>query len=75
MVFHRVENYMNCIIDISFKHFFQYLYFDIQTIMGGRKIELGPDEVIFATTQLYVDIMGLYRYLLILIGVGTQSNS
>ncbi|XP_008560632.2 protein lifeguard 2 [Microplitis demolitor] len=50
-----------------------YLYFDVQTIMGGRKIQLSPDEVIFATTQLYVDIIGLYRYLLLVIGGSTRT--
>ncbi|CAG5075996.1 Similar to Tmbim1: Protein lifeguard 3 (Mus musculus) [Cotesia congregata] len=50
-----------------------YLYFDVQTIMGGRKIQISPDEVIFATTQLYVDIIGLYRYLLLVIGGSTRS--
>ncbi|KAG5325334.1 LFG2 protein, partial [Pseudoatta argentina] len=45
-----------------------YLYFDVQTIMGGRRIELSPDEVIFATTQIYVDIVLLYQYLLIFMG-------
>ncbi|XP_070172478.1 protein lifeguard 1 [Polyergus mexicanus] len=45
-----------------------YLYFDIQTIMGGRRIELGPDEVVFAATQIYVDIVLLYQYLLMFMG-------
>ncbi|XP_012058581.1 PREDICTED: protein lifeguard 3-like [Atta cephalotes] len=45
-----------------------YLYFDVQTIMGGRRIELTPDEVIFATTQIYVDIVLLYQYLLMFMG-------
>ncbi|XP_026827315.1 protein lifeguard 3 isoform X2 [Ooceraea biroi] len=45
-----------------------YLYFDIQTIMGGRRVELGPDEIIFATTQIYVDIILLYQYLLMFMG-------
>ncbi|GAB1868562.1 Protein lifeguard 1-like [Camponotus japonicus] len=45
-----------------------YLYFDIQTIMGGRRIELGPDEVVFAATQIYVDIVLLYQYLLMFVG-------
>ncbi|XP_014471588.1 PREDICTED: protein lifeguard 3-like [Dinoponera quadriceps] len=42
-----------------------YLYFDIQVIMGGRRVELSPDEVVFAATQVYVDIVLLYKYLLI----------
>ncbi|XP_011496177.1 PREDICTED: protein lifeguard 3-like [Ceratosolen solmsi marchali] len=45
-----------------------YLFFDLQTIMGGRMIEISPDEVVYATTQLYIDIMLLYRYLLLLGG-------
>ncbi|KAL6260328.1 hypothetical protein P5V15_007859 [Pogonomyrmex californicus] len=45
-----------------------YLYFDVQTIMGGRRIELNPDEVVFAATQIYVDIILLYQYLLIFVG-------
>ncbi|XP_076761738.1 protein lifeguard 3 [Xylocopa sonorina] len=41
-----------------------YLYFDVQTIMGGRRIEIHPDEVVFATVQIYVDIVLLYQYIL-----------
>ncbi|XP_071565922.1 protein lifeguard 1 isoform X2 [Temnothorax nylanderi] len=48
--------------------FSRYLYFDVQTIMGGRRIELSPDEVVFATTQIYVDIILLYQYLLMFMG-------
>ncbi|XP_077266013.1 protein lifeguard 1 isoform X3 [Temnothorax americanus] len=45
-----------------------YLYFDVQTIMGGRRIDVSPDEVVFATTQIYVDIVLLYQYLLMFMG-------
>ncbi|KAH0950817.1 hypothetical protein HN011_007635 [Eciton burchellii] len=45
-----------------------YLYFDIQTIMGGHRIELSPDEVVFASVQIYVDIILLYQYLLMFVG-------
>ncbi|XP_012283283.2 protein lifeguard 2 [Orussus abietinus] len=45
-----------------------YLFFDIQVLMGGRKIELEPEEVVFATTQIYVDIVLLYQYILMFIG-------
>ncbi|KAF7994818.1 hypothetical protein HCN44_004290 [Aphidius gifuensis] len=50
-----------------------YLYFDIQTIMGGRTIQINPDEIIFATTQIYVDLIGLYRYLLIFVGASDRA--
>ncbi|XP_076183203.1 protein lifeguard 3 [Ptiloglossa arizonensis] len=46
-----------------------YLYFDVQTIMGGRKIELYPDEVVYATVQIYVDIILLYQYVLMFVGL------
>ncbi|XP_066591230.1 protein lifeguard 3-like [Prorops nasuta] len=45
-----------------------YLYYDVQTIMGGRKIEINPDEVIFAVTQIYMDIVLSYQYLLMCMG-------
>ncbi|XP_077266012.1 protein lifeguard 1 isoform X2 [Temnothorax americanus] len=48
--------------------FTHYLYFDVQTIMGGRRIDVSPDEVVFATTQIYVDIVLLYQYLLMFMG-------
>ncbi|CAL7938933.1 unnamed protein product [Xylocopa violacea] len=46
-----------------------YLYFDVQTIMGGRRIEIHPDEVVFATVQIYVDVVLLYQYVLMFMGV------
>ncbi|XP_043505239.1 protein lifeguard 3-like [Polistes fuscatus] len=46
-----------------------YLFFDVQTIMGGRRIEINPDEVVYATTQIYVDIILLYQYILMLVGL------
>ncbi|KAK0161195.1 hypothetical protein PV327_009692 [Microctonus hyperodae] len=51
-----------------------YLYYDIQTIMGGRKVQLSPNEVIFATTQLYIDIIGLYRYFLLVVARNSRSE-
>ncbi|XP_043269380.1 protein lifeguard 2-like [Venturia canescens] len=74
LMFTRVKLIITIIGILGALVFSLYLYFDIQTIMGGRKLELSPNEVIFATTQLYVDIMGLYRYLLMFMS-GTQSSS
>ncbi|KAJ8668330.1 hypothetical protein QAD02_009993 [Eretmocerus hayati] len=45
-----------------------YLFFDVQTLMGGREIQLSPDEVVYATAQLYVDIVLLYKYILMFTG-------
>lgn len=37
--------------------------------MGGRRIELRPNEVVFATVQVYVDIVLLYQYVLMFMGL------
>lgn len=49
-----------------------YLMFDLQLIMGGRSIELSPEEYILAAIMLYIDIVYLFQYMLIL--VGNRSN-
>ncbi|XP_014215039.1 protein lifeguard 2-like [Copidosoma floridanum] len=43
-----------------------FLFFDVQTMMGGKHVELNPDEVIYAASQIYVDVLMLYRYSLML---------
>lgn len=48
--------------------FFQFLAFDTQMIMGGRKLELNPEEHIFAALQLYMDVVQLFLFILRLIG-------
>ncbi|XP_063981806.1 protein lifeguard 3-like [Diachasmimorpha longicaudata] len=74
MMFTNIPVVMTIFGSIGALVFSLYLYFDIQTIMGGRRIQISPEEVLFATTQLYVDIIGLYRYMLLIVG-GSQSNS
>lgn len=41
-----------------------YLMFDTQLILGGRKMELSPEEYILGAILLYVDIVQLFIYLL-----------
>lgn len=45
-----------------------YLLFDLQLIMGGRSVELSPEEYILAAILLYIDIVYLFQYMLILFG-------
>lgn len=45
-----------------------YLMFDLQLIMGGRSLELSPEEYILASVMLYIDIINLFQYMLILFG-------
>ncbi|CAG0918239.1 unnamed protein product [Notodromas monacha] len=44
--------------------FSMYLVFDVQQIMGGRKIELSPEEHIYAAITLYLDIIYIFLGLL-----------
>lgn len=43
-----------------------YMLFDMQLIMGGRRLELSPEEYILGATLLYIDIIQLFQYMLIL---------
>lgn len=45
-----------------------YMLFDLQLIMGGRQLEISPEEYIMAALILYIDIINLFQYLLILFG-------
>ncbi|VDD82546.1 unnamed protein product [Mesocestoides corti] len=50
----------------------EYLAFDTQMIMGGRKYELSPEEYIYGALQLYVDIVNLFMIFLSLFGVASS---
>ncbi|EEC14454.1 NMDA receptor glutamate-binding chain, putative, partial [Ixodes scapularis] len=47
--------------------FMAFLAFDTQMIMGGRKLELSPEEHIFAALQLYMDVVQLFLFILRLV--------
>ncbi|KAK9840630.1 hypothetical protein WJX81_005654 [Elliptochloris bilobata] len=40
--------------------FSAYLLYDIQLLMGGRSLEISPDDYIFAATQIYLDIVNIF---------------
>ncbi|CAE8608820.1 unnamed protein product, partial [Polarella glacialis] len=44
--------------------FSMYIVYDTQQILGGRSIELGVDEYVFAALNLYLDIINLFITLL-----------
>ncbi|CAK9832458.1 Protein lifeguard 1 [Anthophora retusa] len=51
-----------------------YLIYDTQMIIGGgRKYEISPEEYIFATLNLYLDIINIFLYILTIIG-SSRSN-
>ena len=46
-----------------------YIIFDTQLMMGGKhKYSLDPEEYIFASLNLYLDIINLFLYILSIIG-------
>lgn len=45
-----------------------YMMYDLQLIMGGRSMELSPEEYILAAALLYIDIVQLFQYMLVLFG-------
>ncbi|KAL3984832.1 Inhibitor of apoptosis-promoting Bax1 family protein [Acanthocheilonema viteae] len=48
--------------------FMVYLAVDVQTIMGGRKHEISPEDYIFAAIQVFLDIVYIFWMLLSLFG-------
>lgn len=45
-----------------------YMLYDLQLIMGGRSVELSPEEYILGAVLLYIDIIQLFQYMLVLFG-------
>lgn len=50
-----------------------FLAVDCQLVMGRQKYSLSPEEYVFASLILYLDIITIFLYLLILLG-GSSSN-
>jgi len=47
-----------------------FIVYDTQLLIGGNhKYSLGPEEYVFAALNLYLDIVNLFSYLLMIIGV------
>ncbi|XP_055938848.1 protein lifeguard 1-like [Argiope bruennichi] len=52
--------------------FMMYLAYDTQMLMGGKNVEISPEEYILAAIQLYIDVIYIFMFLLMLIGVGQE---
>lgn len=46
---------------------------DIQLIMGGRRMEIGEEDYILASLMLFVDIVQIFQYILMLVGVNQEN--
>lgn len=51
---------------------FQYLVYDTQQIIGGRRIQLSPEEYIMGALQLYIDVMYIFLAILRILGCINQ---
>jgi len=48
-----------------------YIIYDTQLMMGGKhKYSLSPEEYIFAALNIYLDVVNLFIYILMLVGIG-----
>lgn len=47
---------------------FQYLVYDTQLLVGGRKHELSPEEHIYGALCLYYDVVMIFLALLAIFG-------
>lgn len=48
--------------------FMVFLAIDTQMLVGGKRLELDPEEYIFAATQLFLDIIYIFWFILQLLG-------
>ena len=51
-----------------FSFSWQFLAYDTQMLVGGRKHELSPEEHIFGALQLYLDIVYIFIIILSFFG-------
>lgn len=54
--------------------FSMYIIYDLQMIMGDRKLSISPEEYIFAALSLYVDIMRIFMELLKILRYMNESS-
>ncbi|GFS47613.1 protein lifeguard 1 [Nephila pilipes] len=48
--------------------FVLYLAYDTQMLMGGKTVEINPEEYIFAAIHIYIDVIYIFLFLLMLVG-------
>lgn len=50
----------------------QFLAFDTQLLLGNKRYTISPEEYVFATLSLYLDIIYLFSFLLQIFGGGRE---
>lgn len=63
-IFYRGEFFMLILSVGGAAVFSMYIIYDLQMIMGDRKLSISPEEYVFAALTLYVDIIRIFMELL-----------
>lgn len=50
----------------------QFLAYDTQLLLGNKSYSLSPEEYVFATLSLYLDIIYLFSFMLQIFGGGRE---
>lgn len=50
----------------------QFLAFDTQMLLGNKRCAISPEEYVFATLNIYLDIIYLFSFLLQIMGGGRE---
>ena len=52
----------------------QFLVVDTQMIVGGtHKIQMSPEEYVFAALSLYLDVINIFLYILSIVASGSRN--
>lgn len=49
--------------------FSAYLVYDIQMVLGNKQYACSPDEYVFASVQIYLDVVMLFLQILSIVGI------
>eukprot|EP00887_Chlorella_sp_A99_P004615 scaffold4.g4615.t1 len=52
--------------------FAAYLVYDIQMVMGGKTLAISPDEYVFASVQIYMDVITMFLFILSIFGFANR---
>lgn len=63
-IFYRGEFFNFILACAGAAVFSMYIIYDLQMIMGDRKLSISPEEYIFAALNLYVDIIRIFMEML-----------
>jgi hypothetical protein len=60
---------LSCVLALLFS---AYLVYDIQMVVGGKSFAVSPDEYVFASVQIYLDVILLFLAILNIVGIASN---